>query len=814
MSIASSASEERKVFADGRISDLFNHMAFDDETGLFLLHDQAVGFCYVCSPISGLSTGIEERMRTMLDLKWPPGTLLHFNLYGSPDIAPIIYQHELVRTKSQIDILNTLMDERREWIKECSITPPWQTEYLVRNAILLVSATMPIQAKFPTEEEMDEAVKNKNTVKETLTALHAFPFPMDANLYVKIFNTILTPTPTASWRRPGMCRADPTIPLRNQISDYDTPLTLKREKFGTRLKSGKTLITTLSVKEYPLTEISFGFSRSLLGDPVNSLRGLQGTVMITTVVHIPHQQKKSDKLTTRRGWIMNQSKGAMPQIAPILVDKKHAFDNLTKNLQNGEKAMEVYTSVTLFSNSELERTREITNAQGYYSELGINLLPDEVAQLPMFLATLPMNAETKSIPEMERFRTMSSGDTVCLLPVFGEWKGNGNPVLTFIGRGGQLTGFDIFSSSTNYNCFIAAESGAGKSFLTNDIICNALAKDGIVWAIDAGGSYKELCDLLEGDYISFGEGSQICLNPFPLITDFEEQVDGLVELIKAMATQTGKLQDFQTAGLKKCLTELWNHHGHDLTIDIVADELKDMGDKRLMDVGDQIYSFTSKGNFGKYFNGPNTVDFKNSFTVLELGELKGRPHLQTVVLLQLMLQILSRCYRDDMRGLEKFLLIDEAWDLLAKGDIAAFIEDAYRRIRKYGGSCTVITQGVGDLHGTPTGKVIVENSAHMFLLKQKPDAIDALVETKQLNLDEFEQRVMKSVTTVKGKYSEIYIRSNMGRGVVRLVVPRMTSLLYSTSADEVAALKARRENGMGQMEAIEDLMKEREGAGV
>jgi conjugal transfer ATP-binding protein TraC len=165
-----------------------------------------------------------------------------------------------------------------------------------------------------------------------------------------------------------------------------------------------------------------------------------------------------------------------------------------------------------------------------------------------------------------------------------------------------------------------------------------------------------------------------------------------------------------------------------------------------------------------------------------------------------------------MRPFQKFLLIDEAWDLLAQGDIAKFIEDAYRRIRKYGGSCTVITQGVGDLHGTPTGKVIVENSAHMFLLKQKPDAIDALVESKQLNLEPFEQRLMKSVTTIKGKFSEIYIRSNMGKGVGRLVVPRMTSLLYSTSADEVAALRERRELGMSQLDAINDLIKERDSA--
>jgi len=41
-------------------------------------------------------------------------------------------------------------------------------------------------------------------------------------------------------------------------------------------------------------------------------------------------------------------------------------------------------------------------------------------------------------------------------------------VLQFVGRDGQLMFFDLFDSSSNYNAVIAAQSGSGKSFLTNE----------------------------------------------------------------------------------------------------------------------------------------------------------------------------------------------------------------------------------------------------------------------------------------------------------------------------------------------------------
>ena len=111
--------------------------------------------------------------------------------------------------------------------------------------------------------------------------------------------------------------------------------------------------------------------------------------------------------------------------------------------------------------------------------------------------------------------------------------------------------------------------------------------------------------------------------------------------------------------------------------------------------------------------------------MLELEELKGRRHLQQVVLLQLIYRIQQEMYLG-ARNRRKLVIIDEAWDLLREGSAASFIENGYRRFRKYGGAAVTVTQSVNDLYSSDIGRAIVENSAGMFLLGQKAETISAL----------------------------------------------------------------------------------------
>ncbi|MEZ9922348.1 type IV secretion system protein TraC, partial [Vibrio breoganii] len=81
--------------------------------------------------------------------------------------------------------------------------------------------------------------------------------------------------------------------------------------------------------------------------------------------------------------------------------------------------------------------------------------------------------------------------------------GTGTPVLQFVSRTGQLMNVDLFDSKTNYNLNIYAQSGSGKSFLSNEIIRAYLSTGNKAWAIDAGESYKKLSQSLGGTFTTF-----------------------------------------------------------------------------------------------------------------------------------------------------------------------------------------------------------------------------------------------------------------------------------------------------------------------
>jgi conjugal transfer ATP-binding protein TraC len=315
-----------------------------------------------------------------------------------------------------------------------------------------------------------------------------------------------------------------------------------------------------------------------------------------------------------------------------------------------------------------------------------------------------------------------------------------------------------------------------------------------------------LTQAIGGDFVEFGESSDICLNPFQIIKNYNEEADMLVGIIISMAAMEDKLSDLQIARLRTTLKELWDQHAGNMNVDLVAEKLLEDTDRRVVDMGHQLFAFTTSGEYGRFFNGENNVNFRNTLTCLELEELKGRSHLQQVVLLILIYQIQQAMYLGN-RDQRKILIIDEAWDLLAKGNIAKFIETGYRRFRKYNGSAITITQSLNDLYNSPSGVAIAENSANLYLLYQKPETIESIKRQNRLMIGEGGFTFLKSVHTVTGQYSEIFFVTSYGVGIGRLMVDKYTKLLYSTHPDDIKKISERTNKGMTTAEAIQDILK-------
>ncbi len=57
---------------------------------------------------------------------------------------------------------------------------------------------------------------------------------------------------------------------------------------------------------------------------------------------------------------------------------------------------------------------------------------------------------------------------------------------------------------------------------------------------------------------------------------------------------------------------VWDRQGRETTVDAIAQALLAEPDRRVRDLGRQLYPFTRAGEYGRFFNGPNTVHLLQS----------------------------------------------------------------------------------------------------------------------------------------------------------------------------------------------------------
>jgi conjugal transfer ATP-binding protein TraC len=377
-----------------------------------------------------------------------------------------------------------------------------------------------------------------------------------------------------------------------------------------------------------------------------------------------------------------------------------------------------------------------------------------------------------------------------------------------LGRRGQVQFIDLFDNKAgNYNASVVATSGSGKSFLLNELVVSYLSCKSKLWVIDVGRSYKNTCDLLGGQFIEFTEKTKICVNPFTYLggddgvhlqklefdtllkrEDLKEQVEMLKAIIMA-AAQRDPNNKTEDSFVEQAILQAIHHKGNKATFTTVYEELLKIQDDRgrAKDIAESIKSYTKHGIHGDYFEGDSTLDFNNNLIVLELEDLKAKGQLVFVILLIVMLKISQEMYLGD-RSQKKLCIIDEAWDLMGKGNSGTFIETGYRRARKYGGAFLTATQSIDDYYMTNTTQACWNNADIKFLLRQGSKAKNAM-------FDDYTTNLLNSVTTEAGVYSEVMvIIGGNTYGVGRLIVDPFSIFIYSSNANDVQLVNYIKEN--------------------
>jgi len=119
--------------------------------------------------------------------------------------------------------------------------------------------------------------------------------------------------------------------------------------------------------------------------------------------------------------------------------------------------------------------------------------------------------------------------------------------------------------------------------------------------------------------------------------------------------------------------------------------------------------------------------------------------------------------------------------MLGGAGTAHFLEGVVRRARKHSGSLITGTQSMNDYYNNPAALVCLENSDWNVWLAQKPEVIDSLVAAGRLQGGEGVAHSLKTLTSVKGQFSELGIRGPDGWVFGRFLLDPYSLAVFSTT---------------------------------
>ena len=576
----------------------------------------------------------------------------------------------------------------------------------------------------------------------------------------------------------------------------------------------------VSVKELPQVTFTGMFSAETgEGDRFCLLDILKDLVLVINFV-LPNQGAALDSLKWQKKLAGLQQASPSGEISEEAIEKKQELSSvISETFKSGQTI--VYARIHFILKAQTVEDVEDATIKliNVLNRLNADGLKEEIIASTLFLTSLPLNFDYSSEKRIRRTKRLLSDNLADMVPLYGSFKGTKTPAAVYVNRRGEPVFVDFLDSETNCHGMIIGASGSGKSFLTNDFIYQNYRLGGHFFVLDKGNSYRKTCEILGGQYITFDLAKPMTINPFTG-QPTADNLAFLVDMLSVMASgndERDRLSREDKGFLLAAVLETYQRgEGHEIVlsdlIDVLNDHAFNVKASAGMNIGPRLAlklsHFTAKGQYGRFFDGKNQFKIDSRFTVFELANLSSHPDLQLVVLLNLMFFITNFVSDEKMLKERKFLLIDEAWQLLKMSNTADFIANAFKTFRKYRCSVVAITQEIADLLQQKSGLAILANTANKIFLKQEHGVVNDI--QKQLALSNETAVALKSIKTVKGKFSEALVVTTSSSGVIRLVPnPFLYWVASSESRDNDYLKEMQKEKGGNLLEAIKHCAKER-----
>ena len=309
----------------------------------------------------------------------------------------------------------------------------------------------------------------------------------------------------------------------------------------------------------------------------------------------------------------------------------------------------------------------------------------------------------------------------------------------------------------NGNSFRLGVSGSGKSFSAKEEIVDlALSTEDDILILDPESEFGSLVEALNGEVITISATSNTHLNALDMDSAYGNDKNPLIEkseFILSLFEQlvgAGNLSAKEKSILDRCTADVYRDYirsGYQGEVPTLKDLYRQLmlqpeEEARGLALSSELFINGSLNTFTQKTN----VDTKKriiAYDIRELGE-----QLMPLGMLVTLDSIFNRVIQNWKKGRTTWIFADEFYLLFRYQYSADFFYRLYKRIRKYHGFVTGLTQNVEELLKSDTARLMLANSEFLILLNQATTDRDELASL--LNISENQLSYITNVGAGKG----------------------------------------------------------------
>lgn len=442
-------------------------------------------------------------------------------------------------------------------------------------------------------------------------------------------------------------------------------------------------------------------------------------------------------------------------------DLRHSYEqglDLLETLQNGNQKL-FFTSLLVMTSAktleDLNNNTEILKdkARGITSQ--IQILTNQ--QREGFYTTLPMGVNPYRKLYIDKALTTNSISIFMpfasqeLFQLGGHYYGLN-----------QITGNMVLCDRTKFKTpsgFVLGSSGSGKSFACKGEMLNILLGDDKtnLLVIDPEGEYISLAKVFGGTVLSLSSSSDCYINPMEMNENYgldehdnpattpmarkkekalQKKSDYIMSIVQCMMSNEKNESEITPAqrtiidrAIKNTYENYLNSNFDEKYLPTLV-ELQDALDSEKTKSEDarivaEAVEYFTRGSMN-LFSHKSNLDFDNRFVVFSIRDLgKQLQHISLLIVLDF---IWNRMMSNAHKKIRTYCYVDEIHVLFRNSYSEQYIQQLYKRGRKYGLVITGITQDCADLLKSEVAQSMIENSDFILMLNQKQKNLELLVD--------------------------------------------------------------------------------------